>query len=49
MHVNARWFCLPHDERSQAQAYDPDARRQLQVLSLELTGLSIESVTALER
>ena len=27
-----------HEARAQAQAYDPDARRQLQALSLELTG-----------
>ena len=32
-----------------AQAFDPDARRRLQALSLELTGLSAEGVTALER
>jgi NAD(P)-dependent dehydrogenase (short-subunit alcohol dehydrogenase family) len=35
--------------QAQAQAYDPDARRQLKVLSLELTGLSAEGVAALER
>jgi NAD(P)-dependent dehydrogenase (short-subunit alcohol dehydrogenase family) len=31
-----------HEAKAQAQAYDPDARRQLQALSLELTGLSAE-------
>jgi NAD(P)-dependent dehydrogenase (short-subunit alcohol dehydrogenase family) len=40
---------LNHEARAQAQAYDPDARRQLQALSLELTGLSAEDVVALER
>jgi len=38
-----------HEAKAQAQAYDPDARRQLQALSLELTGLSAEGVAALER
>ena len=28
-----------HEAKAQAQAYDPDARRQLEALSLELTGL----------
>ena len=37
------------EAKAQAQAYDPDARRQLQALSLELTGLSAEGVAALER
>ena len=37
------------EAEAQAQAYDPDARRQLKVLSLELTGLSAEGVAALER
>jgi hypothetical protein len=36
-----------HEARAQAQAYD--ARRQLQALSLELTGLSAEGVAVLER
>jgi NAD(P)-dependent dehydrogenase (short-subunit alcohol dehydrogenase family) len=30
-------------------AFDPDARRRLRALSLELTGLSAEGVAALER
>jgi hypothetical protein len=38
-----------HEEKAQAQAYDPDARRQLEALSLELTGLSAEGVADLER
>jgi hypothetical protein len=38
-----------YEAQAQAQAYDPDARRQLQALSLELTGLSAEGVAALER
>jgi hypothetical protein len=38
-----------HEAKAQAQAYDPDARRQLLALSLELTGLSAEGVAALER
>src|SRR5256714_8210172 len=37
------------EARAQAQAYDPDARRRLQALSLELTGLSAQGVAALER
>ena len=37
------------EAKAQAQAYDPDARRQLKALSLELTGLSAEGVAALER
>jgi hypothetical protein len=37
------------EARAQAQAYDPDARRRLQALSLELTGLSAEGVAALKR
>ena len=35
--------------KAQVQAYDPDARRLLQALSLELTGLSAQGVAALER
>ena len=31
-----------HEAKAQAQAYDPDARRQLRELSLELTGVSAE-------
>ena len=39
-----------HEAKAQAQAYDPDAvPRQLQALSLELTGLSAEGVAAQER
>ena len=34
---------------AQAQAYDPNARRQLQALSLELTGLSADAMATLER
>ena len=37
------------EAKAQAQAYDPDARRRLRALSLELTGLSAEGVAALER
>src|SRR2546421_12023147 len=37
------------EAKAQAQAYDPDARRRLQALSLELTGLSAEGVAALDR
>ena len=37
------------EAKAQAQAYDPDARRRLQALSLELTGLSAESLVARER
>ncbi|HYZ42695.1 MAG TPA: SDR family NAD(P)-dependent oxidoreductase [Stellaceae bacterium] len=37
------------EARAQAQAYDPDARRRLQALSLELTGLSAQGVAGLER
>ena len=43
------YFNGPREARAQAQAYDPDARRQLKALSLELTGLSAEGVAALER
>jgi hypothetical protein len=35
-----------HQAKAQAQAYDRDARRQLQALSLELTGLSAQGVAA---
>src|SRR5437763_2565901 len=38
-----------HEAKAQAQAYDLDARRQLQALSLELTGLSAQGVAAVER
>jgi hypothetical protein len=38
-----------HQAKAQAQAYDRDARRQLQALSLELTGLSAQGVAAPER
>jgi len=37
------------EAKAQAQAYYPDARRRLQTLSLELTGLSAEGVAAPER
>ena len=37
------------EAKAQAQAYDPDARRRLQALSLELTGLSAEALAARER
>jgi NAD(P)-dependent dehydrogenase (short-subunit alcohol dehydrogenase family) len=45
----ALYFNGLHEAKARAQAYDPDARRQLQALSLELTGLSAEGVAALER
>ena len=37
------------EAKAQAQAYDPEVRRRLQALSLELTGLSTEGVAALDR
>jgi NAD(P)-dependent dehydrogenase (short-subunit alcohol dehydrogenase family) len=37
------------EAKAQAQAYDTDARRQLQALSLELTGLSADTMAALEQ
>jgi hypothetical protein len=37
------------ETKAQAQAYDPEARRRLQALSLELTGLSGEGMAARER
>jgi NAD(P)-dependent dehydrogenase (short-subunit alcohol dehydrogenase family) len=37
------------EAKAQAQAYDPDARRRLQALSLELTGLSADGRAALDR
>jgi NAD(P)-dependent dehydrogenase (short-subunit alcohol dehydrogenase family) len=37
------------EAKAQAQAYDRNARRRLQALSLELTGLPAEGVTAVER
>jgi hypothetical protein len=37
------------EAKAQAQAYNPDARRRLQALSLELTDLSAEGVAALAR
>ena len=43
------YFNGQHEAKAQAQAYDLDARRQLQALSLELTGLSAQGVAALER
>jgi len=45
----ARFVSFEHEAKAQAQAYDLDARRQLQALSLELTGLSAQGVAALER
>ena len=36
-----------HEAKAQAQVYDRNARRQLQTLSLQLTGLSAEGVAAL--
>ena len=47
--LGAEYFGGVADRSLQAQAYDLDARRQLQALSLELTGLSAEGVAALER
>ena len=38
-----------HEAKAQAQAYDRNARRQFQALSLQLTGLSGEGVAAPER
>ena len=38
-----------HEATAQAQAYDRNARRQFQALSLQLTGLSGEGVAAPER
>ena len=43
------YFNGPREARAQPQAYDPDARRRLQALSLELTGLSAQGVAGLER
>ena len=43
------YFNGPREVRAQAQAYDPDARRRLQALSLELTGLSAQGMAGLER
>ena len=37
------------EAKAQAQAYDPDARRRLQALSLALTGLSTEGMNARDR
>jgi NAD(P)-dependent dehydrogenase (short-subunit alcohol dehydrogenase family) len=37
------------EARAHAQAYDADARRRLQALSLELTGLCAEDMVALAR
>ena len=37
------------EAKAQAQAYDGDARRRLQALSLELTGLSAEGMAARDR
>jgi len=36
------------EAKAQAQAYDPDERQRLQALSLKLTGLSAEGLTALQ-
>ena len=43
------YFNALHEAKAQAQAYDPDARRQLRELSLELTGVSAEDVAAREQ
>ncbi len=45
----ALYFNGLREAKAQAQAYDPDARRRLRALSLELTGLSADGVAALER
>jgi NAD(P)-dependent dehydrogenase (short-subunit alcohol dehydrogenase family) len=45
----ALYFNGLREAKAQAQAYDPEARRRLRALSLELTGLSAEGVAALER
>jgi hypothetical protein len=37
------------EAKAQAQAYDPNARRRVRALSLELTDLSAEDLAALER
>ena len=37
------------EAKAQAQAYDADARRRLQALSLKLTGFSADAVAALDR
>ena len=37
------------EAKAKAQAYDPEVRRRLQALSLELTGLSTEGVAAFDR
>ncbi|HKP59382.1 MAG TPA: SDR family NAD(P)-dependent oxidoreductase [Polyangiales bacterium] len=38
--VSGKFFDGPHERRADAQAYDPEARRKLRVLSEKLTGLS---------
>jgi hypothetical protein len=38
---SGRYINGRHEAKAQAQAYDPDARRQLQALSLELTGIPL--------
>ena len=40
------YFNGRREAKSQAQAFDPNARRHLRALSLELTGLSAEGVVA---
>jgi NAD(P)-dependent dehydrogenase (short-subunit alcohol dehydrogenase family) len=45
----ALYFNGLHEAKTQAQAYDPDARRQLQALSLELTSLSADAMATLAR
>jgi hypothetical protein len=42
LYFNGLW-----EAKAQAQAYDAEARRRLQALSLELTGLSAEAMAAL--
>ena len=43
------YFIELREAKAQAQAYDPDARRRLQSLSLELTGLSADGRAARDR
>ena len=43
------YFIGLREAKAQAQAYDPDARRRLQSLSLELTGLSADGRAARDR
>jgi len=43
------YFNRLREATAQAQAYDPEVRRRLQALSLNLTGLSAEGLAALDR